>query len=242
MWGDILDTIKINKYEFIKHIKNNATFIFSTANGKLDFNKSTAEGIKNLKELKKWFNLKEIGFLDQIHSDSIYIYDGEIHQGDGIITNKKDIGIGIFTADCVPVLMYDEKKQIIAAVHSGWKGTLSKITSSAIDRMIDKYGSNPEDITALIGPHNRVCCYEVGKEVAAEFLQDPLYGSDNVIVNGKLNLEKCIKRQLMNKGIKEANIQVVEICTYCNTEYEMHSYRKSRVLSGRMFSFIYLTN
>ena len=240
MRGDVLDILKIDNYEFIKVNKNNAAFIFSTAEGKLNFNKSIPEGIKNIEALKKWFNLKEIGFLDQIHSDTIYIYDGIVHQGDGIITNKKGVGIGVFTADCVPVLMLDEKKQIIAAVHSGWKGTLNKIASSAIDRMMDEYDSNPEDILVYIGPHNRVCCYEVGREVSAEFLQDPLYGTDNVIVNGKLDLEKCIKRQLVNKGVKEYNIQAVEICTYCNCEYELHSYRKSKEFSGRMFSFVYL--
>jgi len=242
MRGDILDIINMIDYKFFGFNRSGAQIIFSTAEGRLDFNKATEQGRENLEKLKEWFSLEEVGFLNQVHSDDIFIYDGNCHEGDGLITDKKGIGIGVFTADCVPVLIYDEKKRIIAAVHSGWKGTLKKISSKAVIRMMDEYGCKAEDINVFIGPHNRSCCYEVGQEVAVEFMEDEAYSGMEIVVNNKLNLEKCIKKQLQLTGIKEENIKSTEICTYCSDEYKLHSYRKHKEASGRMFSFIYLTN
>ena len=242
MRGDILDTINIKDYKFLSFKQEGAGIVFSTAEGGLDFNKATEQGKENLKILKEWFSIEEVGFLHQIHSDDIYIYDGEFHEGDGLITDKKNTAIGVFTADCVPVLIYDKKRHIAAAVHSGWKGTEKKISLKAVRRIIDDFGCIAEDINVFIGPHNRGCCYEVGQEVADRFIEDVVYRGMEIVVNNKLNLEKCIKKQLILAGIKEENIQSAEICTCCNTEYKLHSYRKDKEASGRMFSFIYLTN
>lgn len=232
--------INIGNYKFIAHKESGAEFVFSTAEGKLDFHMEKVQGNFNLEKIKDWFQVESVGYLKQIHSDKIYKYDGEIHLGDALITNKKNVAIGVFTADCVPVLLCDTENNAIAAVHSGWKGTLSEIALKAIDAMKETYKSRPENIVAYIGPHNRVCCYEVGEKLISDFKKQEFY-SDIEISKGKnLDLEACIKAQLKSKGIKEANIHNVGICTYCNTEYQLHSYRKSADESGRMFSFVIL--
>lgn len=235
-----MEKIIIEDYEFLKFQCEEANFIFSTAKGNLNFNKSLEEGINNINNLKKWFNVNEVGFLNQIHSDKIYNYNGIVHTGDGIISNKRKIALGVFTADCVPVLLFDKKNKVISAVHSGWKSTIKDIVIKTLDKMKNEYNTDMKDIVAYIGPHNRECCYEIGQEVAYEFQNCSLYNNLDIIKDSKLSLEKCIIRQLESKGVLISNINTTNICTYCSGEYELHSYRRGKDSSGRMFSFIYI--
>lgn len=234
-----METI-IDKYKFITFNEKGAEFVFSTAEGSLDFNIEQSQGIYDLEKLKEWFKVDSVGYLKQIHSDKIYKYDGKTHIGDALMTNNKNEAIGVFTADCVPVLLYDTENHAIAAVHSGWKGTFSVIVSKTIEAMKGEYNTSAENIIAYIGPHNRVCCYEVGDELISDFKKNELY-SDIEISQGKnLDLEACIKVQLQSKGVKKNNIHALNICTYCNKDFKLHSYRKDTKESGRMFSFIIL--
>ena len=117
--------VKVDNFNFLSFDDDKVGIYFSTADENLDFNKNTEQGLLNLNNLKEWFNVKEVGYLNQTHSDKIFDYDGINHNGDAIITNKKQVLIGVFTADCVPVIIYDRKKLVVAAVHSGWKGTIN---------------------------------------------------------------------------------------------------------------------
>jgi polyphenol oxidase len=237
---NFLEKYIIDKYEFIKQTIGNANLIFSTSTNNLNFNINTDEGRANLMKLKDWFNLKEIGFLKQIHSNLVYNYDSEIHQGDGIITNRKNIGIGVFTADCVPILIYDKANHVIAAVHSGWKGTLNEVVVMALSKLKSEYGCIMKDLIAYIGPHNRGCCYEIGEDVKQLFLNKELYKGMEIIKDNRLNLEKCITKQLASIGMDNENILNTNVCTFCNENYELYSYRKQKEDYGRMFSFIYM--
>ena len=231
----------INNYEFIKFQYENAVILFSTAKSELNFNKNTEEGILNLEAIKAHYNLQAIGYLNQIHSDIILNFDGNIYDGDAIITDRTKIAIGVFTADCVPVILVDMKKGVVAAVHSGWKGTKALIVCKTIERLKENYGSRAEDIRAYIGPHIGGCCYEVSKELIEEFTSEDIYSNIKISNNNKLDLERCILEQLLEMGIKQENIATTNTCTACNKEYELYSYRKSKNKQGRMFSFIYLT-
>lgn len=229
----------IDNHEFITYKCGDAEFIFSTAKNNLNFNKNSEEGMENLKKLTTYFNLNDIGYLSQTHSSIIREYDGCDNTGDAIITHRRNIGIGVFTADCVPVLIYDKKKKVAAAVHSGWKGTSQSIARAAVNNLIDKYECNKEDITVYIGPHNRKCCYEFGHDAYMKFFNDDIYKKHDIYVNGKLNLEECIIIQLRSIGIPSENINTLNLCTYCNNEYEFYSFRREQNKSyGRMFSFI----
>jgi polyphenol oxidase len=232
----------IDNYMFFKEQVNDAVFIFSTAKGNLNFNKLKPEGINNLKRLKEFFPVNQIGYLNQVHSDVVYYFDSKIHNGDALITDQYSTAIGVFTADCVPVLIYDKSKNIIAAVHSGWKGTLNLIVLKTLNKMKETYNSKPEDMVVCIGPHNRKCCYEVGIEVQQLFKNNDFYKRENIIQKHNLDLEKCIMLQLRLFGITN-NIITIPICTYCNKEIELFSYRHRCEGQdyGRMFSFIYLS-
>ncbi|MBU3141955.1 peptidoglycan editing factor PgeF [Clostridium sp. CF012] len=231
----------INNYEFIKFQYENAVILFSTAKDNLNFNKNTEGGLLNLEKIKAHYNLQGIGYLNQIHSDTIFNFDENVNDGDALITNKIRIAIGVFTADCVPVILVDNKKGAIAAVHSGWKGTKASIVSKTIKKLEQDYGSNAKDIKVYIGPHIGGCCYEVSNELIEEFTSEDIYSNIKISNNNKLDLEKCILAQLVEKGIKEENITTTNICTVCNNQFELYSYRNSENKQGRMFSFVYLT-
>lgn len=229
-----------NKYKFLKIVEGEAEIYFSTSEGGLNFNKNITEGVNNLNNLKMWFNLREIGYLNQIHSDSVHLYDGIIHEGDAILTNKKGVGIGVFTADCVPILIYDKKNGAIGAVHSGWKGTFKCIIAKAIHKMAEVYKTKIEDVSVYIGPHNMECCYEVGKELIDKFLEQEIYKNSNISTGVNLSMQKCIINQLQHLGLELNQIHTLDICTFCNKENNLYSYRKSTEKDGRMFSFIFV--
>lgn len=232
--------ISVGNYEFINFKDDNIRINFSTAKNNLDFNISTTKGLDNLENIKKWFSVKEVGYLKQTHSDYIHLYDGIVHTGDAIITNKPNVAIGVFTADCVPILIYSKTKSVIAAIHSGWKGTFLEIVYKTIKKIVDIYSVDIKDLKVYIGPHNRECCYEFGKDVAAQFYEKDIYKNIKFYNNGKLNLEACIVKQLAEVGVLKKNIKSLNICTFCNDKYELFSYRKQSVNYGRMYSFIYM--
>lgn len=234
-----MENISIEGYEFIKVKLGGAEAVFSTAKKGLDFNKNTKNGRRNIEKIKKWFDVEEVGFLDQIHSDYVFEYDGKSEEGDALITNKKEIAIGIFTADCVPILLFDKSNNAVAAIHSGWKGTFSCILSKTIGDMTKKYGTKGSDLVACIGPHMHQCCYEVGEELVDKFKSSKTYGELDIFNGRNLSMTQCIIHQLEAKGVKKENIHEQNICTFCNNEYELYSYRKNKN-TGRMFSFIFL--
>lgn len=228
-----------NNFQFINIKDENIELNFSTAKNNLNFNIAYNCGISNLKNLKKMFDLEEVAYVKQIHSDYIWRYDGLDHEGDAIITDRANIAIGVFTADCVPILIYDKKKNVMAAIHSGWQGTFKKITYKTICKMVKDYNIHAEELIVYIGPHNRECCYEFGKDIASKFMEDSLYKDVNCFKNGKLNLSKCIIQQILKAGVTFNNIHDLNICTFCSDEFELYSYRKQKDKSGRMFSFIF---
>ena len=121
---------------------------------------------------------------DQTHSDHIKIITKKETKGweslsdaiedcDALITDIKGVILSILTADCVPVLLYDQEKDVVAAVHAGWKGTKAQIVSKTVQKMKEIYHSDPKDIIAGIAPSIGRCCYEVGKDVAQYFFDIP---------------------------------------------------------------------
>ncbi|PYT41106.1 MAG: hypothetical protein DMG45_14660 [Acidobacteria bacterium] len=111
--------------------------------------------------------------LKQIHSDVIHLFDAapaQPCQGDASVTSRPGLLLGAQTADCVPILIVDPKKRTVAAVHAGWRGTLARIVVKAIGQMQMQFKTKPADLLAAIGPSIGGCCYEVGTEVATQFL------------------------------------------------------------------------
>ena len=218
--------------------------VFTNAEKGRSFNRNTEEGIQELNSLQKEFNMNDIIYLKQIHSDKILKYtlnDKSIkdEEGDAIITNEKNVIIGVFTADCVPIILIDEEKEVIAAVHSGWKGTFESITLKTIEKMKREFNTNEMKIKAYIGPHIRKCCYEVSEELKLKFIDKKKTIDEEKLFNeNNLNLEECIIDDLKTAGVQDYNINSLNLCTYCSEDIKLHSYRKSKGSYGRMFSFI----
>ena len=192
---------------------------------------------------------KDLHFIvaDQTHSDHIKIIskketkgweslENAIEDCDALITNEKEIVLTILTADCVPVLLYDSEKKVIAAVHAGWKGTKAKIVAKTVLKMNEVYGCDPENIMAGIAPSIGSCCYEVGEDVAKHFF-DTAKGYVQVEDKYMLDLPYINKYQLLEVGIKEENIEMSDICTACEVD-RYFSYRKEQGCSGRFMSMI----
>lgn len=181
---------------------------------------------------------KSIALQKQIHSDIITYCDkpGMCGESDALITDKPGFGLAVSTADCAPVFIYDKKKKIIAAVHSGWRGTRQKITAKTLSKLISEFSCNPENMYAYIGPSISGNNYEVGEEVAAQF--DPKYSKP---LNGKFLLDVKLANfdMLISNGVPHKNIQVSALCTY-ELRGLLHSYRRDGLKSGRAFGIIAL--
>ena len=111
--------------------------------------------------------------LRQIHSDVVRVFPtpaATAPQADAAISSHAGLFLGIQTADCVPILLADPRRHVVAAVHAGWRGTLARIAVKTLGRMRLEFGTNPEDVLAALGPAIGPCCYEVGPEVAQAFL------------------------------------------------------------------------
>ena len=151
-------------------------------------------------------------------------------KSDGLITDKKDIILATKNADCILFLMFDPKKKVIANIHSGWKGTLQRISVKAVNKMKEEYGSNPKDIIVCICPSIRKCHFEVEQEVYQMFY-DEFKNLDKIDEIIKKDGDKWyIDTVLINKiilkdtGILEENIEDSGICSVCSKE-KIHSFR-----------------
>jgi YfiH family protein len=203
--------------------------------------------------------------LKQFHSDLVRQFDSSptepIH-ADASVTNRAGLLLAVQTADCVPILLVDPKKRVVAAIHAGWRGTLRRIAAKAVGHMRMHYGSQPSDLLAAIGPAIGGCCYEVGTEIATEFLSqfaeapnffdefrtgdepNPVQwlnqmppGHQPPPKNVLLDLHKANRAQLYDVGLKEKNIFVSDLCTACRPDL-LFSYRKQGAESGRQMSAI----
>jgi len=172
----------------------------------------------------------------QVHSSNIQIINkpGFYDNTDGLITQAKNVFLVVSTADCFPVLIYDKSKEVCAAIHSGWRGTEKNIAGKALEIFKEKFGSMPEDILVYIGPGISSKHFEVGEDVAAMF--DPKYveiRDERYYVNILAN----VLEQLKAAGVAADQIEYSRKCSFAEIDY-LHSYRRDKERSGRMFSVI----
>lgn len=149
---------------------------------------------------------------------------------DGLITNKSNIILATTNADCILLMFFDPKKKVISNVHSGWKGTLQRISVNAVKKMHDIYGCEPKDIMCCICPSIRKCHFEVDKDVKDLFYNEfcKLNNIDDIIEekNNKWNIDTVLinKTILLQEGLLEENIVDSGLCSVCNSE-KIHSFR-----------------
>lgn len=158
---------------------------------------------------------------------------------DALITNVPGVCIGVSTADCTPVLLYDPVHKAAAAVHAGWRGTVRRIVEHAVSEMTRHYGTSPSQLTAAIGPCISLANFEVGDEVYEAFRAEgfPMERISKRMDKWHIDLPECNKLQLLGAGLQETNIRVSGICTFGDYE-NCFSARRLGTNSGRLFSGI----
>ena len=172
----------------------------------------------------------QLATLKQIHSASCVTAEGRaglLGEGDALIENQPGSVVAVKTADCIPVLLVDERRRVVAAVHAGWRGTAARIVADAVTLMGSRFGTSVGDLHAAIGPGIGECCYEVGAEVAEHF------GGQG---RGHIDLAAANRRQLEESGVTQRRIYASNLCTMCRGE-EFDSFRRDREKAGRMYSF-----
>ena len=165
---------------------------------------------------------KYIMYDKQLHSNKVLSTDETIDfsSGDGIITNKINIPIITRSKDCVSIFLFDKEKRVIGNLHSGWRGTLSSIITSGINKMISMYNSNPKDIILVILPSIRKCCFEVDSDVYNLFKEKYPNNKYYTKKDNKylISMQDIIKDDAIKLGILESNMIDTNICTLCNKD------------------------
>lgn len=195
--------------------------------------------------------IRKIKYCKQIHSDIVYNADIVSNstwntdnqnviakEGDALITNRKGVTLGVFTADCIPIFILDRGTPASGIAHAGWRGSLARIASKTITEMHTSFGTQFRDCLINLGPAIQKCCYNVSTELLNQFVNR--FGSD-VKHEDRLCLQTANIKQLIDIGVPPDSISTSPMCTSCNTDI-FYSYRAEGGQTGRMLSFIQLAN
>ena len=176
--------------------------------------------------IKYNFDIDKLHYMDQIHSNIVKNISLTTNKQtcDALITNHKNTPLMVMVADCIPILFYDDIQKVIAAAHAGRVGTFENITASTLNKMVNDYKCNVTHIKVILGPSIQMCCYEVSEQMAQEVSDN--FGKE--FVNKRyINLQGINKKQLLDCGIQEKNIEISSICTKCSNQ-PYFSYRKDK--------------
>ncbi len=198
---------------------------------------------KVLNNRKKFFSAlglsaENAAFQKQVHGDKIrYVTEpGNIEESDAMITKVPGIALCISTADCTPVFIYDPEARIIAAIHSGWRGTQKRITEKTVEKLTTEFKCSPENMFVYLGPAICQANYQAGKEVADYFDKKYLIKDDNKFL---LDISSANYDMLVGQGIHPSRIQQSSLCSFDYKEV-FHSYRRDGKTSGRSIGTIAL--
>lgn len=165
-----------------------------------------------------------------------------ISDTDALVTNEPGVTLALHFADCVCIFLLDPVMRAIGVAHAGWRGTVTRIVSATVERMVSEFGSNPAGIVAAIAPSVGRCCYEVGPDVAHEFFRE--FPHDERVMNQastekwRVDLKIANRLLLMEAGLDPRNIAVSDECTCCNRT-DFFSYRRDGE-TGRMSGWLSL--
>ncbi len=199
--------------------------------------------------LQKMMQLDQVLFLKQTHSASGFVCneDNVSHvrsfkdEGDFLITDVPHIGLGIMTADCLPIVLYDSRNHAVAIVHAGWRGSAQGVVLRALEFMQHEYGTDLGHLQVFFGPSAKICCYQVGEDLMAQFDNYP-YAVNTFQWHGEelfFDLPGFNKLQLESVGMKKESFHLgYSICTICNDKF--YSYRRQKEQAGRQMTVVSL--
>lgn len=197
----------------------------------------------DFKRRPDWRNFKLV-FLNQVHSDTVrFIAEApqRILKGDAMMTELPSLLLIVRTADCLPLLIVDESRQVMSAVHCGWRGTSRRLVERVVQSMRDRYRCRPSQLLVAMGPCIGQECYEVGEDVFQSFRKEglPLDFFQAHPQRSKkylFDLRRANLDQLLKQGVKPENVFSVDLCTHCQPNFP--SFRRDKDKAGRMLSFI----
>jgi len=188
--------------------------------------------------------------LNQVHgSDVVVVRRGEPAppvrpQADAVVSDDPTVALVVRVADCAPILLADERRGVVAAIHAGWRSTMGRIAVKAIEALAREFGSRPRDLRAAIGPSLGACCGEMGEEVVEAFRAA---GHDALTLErwfvrtpGRkphFDLWRANREQLQAAGVPADAIHAAELCTRTHPD-AFHSYRARGAGAGRMVAVI----
>jgi YfiH family protein len=202
-------------------------------------------------------------YAEQVHGTNVVVIESgqqgagrgdresALQDTDGLVTSEPGVSLNLMYADCVPLYFFDPVRRAFGIAHAGWKGTVGNIARSIVSRMVETFGTRPEDLLAAIGPSIGACCYEVDETVAGRVrsVLDEIEASAGDRAQtlqagrgpGKYQLSlQTMNRLLMRKaGILSSRIEVSTLCTGCGTD-RFFSHRKEGGRTGRMAAWIAL--
>jgi YfiH family protein len=182
--------------------------------------------------------------MKQVHSDLINFLDAaplKVPVGDGLATDQPGLILAVRTADCLPILLADTERRVVAALHCGWRSTVARLAEKAVAALAERYGSASSSFLAAFGPCIQKKCYEVGEDVRARFAEaglplDPLEPHPSRPGRYLLDLQGANRFQLLRAGLDPGQMNFIGDCTHCQPS--MFSYRREKEKAGRMLSFV----
>lgn len=196
-------------------------FFSNISDGNLAFHvgdkKENVEKNREKLAIKYGYDNHKLVYMNQVHGNNIVIVDENspklIEDCDAIITKARNLPLMVMVADCIPVLLFDEKVGLISAIHAGRNSTFLEIVKKTAQIFIEKFSSNPEDIKAILGPSIQKCCYEVSAEMAK--IVENSFGK-SFVDNRNIGLQNINKMQLNSLGIKD--VYISDVCTKCSNK------------------------
>lgn len=200
-------------------------------------------------KLKKFMQLEHLIFLDQIHGTSGMVVSKNkastirsfANKGDFLLTKAKHVGLGVMTADCLPIVLYDNVNNAIGIIHAGWKGSVSGIAIKAVKEMEETFSTKQQNLQIFFGPSAKVCCYNVGNEIIERVEQFAF--ARNVLQKRQekvfFDLPQFNRLLLESTGVRREAIQLgYNLCTMCDEKF--YSYRRHGKQAGRQMTIVSL--
>ncbi len=205
--------------------------------------------IQPYSKLQKLININFLIFLQQVHSTAGIVVDEPefktfkpfTHEGDFLMTKLPHVGLGIMTADCLPIIFFDKANHAVAIAHAGWRGSVAGIAKKTVERMQQAFKTNPKNIDVFFGPCAKMCCYEVGTDFVSQL--DDVTRASQVLKKrgGRLFFDVLHYNQLQLEGAgvkKEALGLDYNVCTICDANF--FSYRRQKENAGRQMTVVSL--
>ena len=178
-----------------------------------------------------------IQWMEQIHGDTVHVVERPLQRPprcDAMVTDRPGLALAVMVADCIPILLFDPHRNVIAAIHAGRNGIFLNIPTKTVRTMTESFGCDPARIRARFGPSIGACCYEVDEALAAIARKNfpARYVNDR-----SLDLPGMAKHRLLEAGLKAEHIEASPVCTRCSPDH--FSYRREGV-TGRFAGVIWM--